>query len=74
MGKRRELAVSDLWEVIAAVATLPPVQQRLQLGQVPPERSGWLRLNAPLLQALSLLPLFAVLLDGHALCWTEGRQ
>lgn len=68
--------MSDLWEVIAAVATLPPVQQRLQFGQVPPERSGRLRLLLllPLLQALPLLPLFAVLLDGHALCWTEGRQ
>ncbi len=67
---------SLLWEVIAAVAALPAVQQGLQFGQVPPERSWRLRLLLllPLLEALELLPLFAVLLHGQALGWTEGGQ
>lgn len=72
-----QFPVSDLWEVIAAVAALPPVQQGLQLGQVPPERSRRLRLLLlllPLLEVLELLPLLAVLLYGQALCWTEGCQ
>lgn len=70
------IPVSDLREVIAAVAALPPVQQGLQFGQVPPERSRRRRLLLllPLLQVLELLPLFAVLLDGQALRRTEGCQ
>lgn len=69
-----QLPVSDLWEVIAAVAALPPVQQGLQFGQVPPERSRRLRLLLPLLEVLQLLPLFAVLLYSQALRWAEGCQ
>lgn len=69
-------SASHLWQVIAAVAALPAVQQRLQLGQVPPERPGRLRrpVLLPLLQVLQLLPLLAVLLHGQALRRTEGRQ
>lgn len=68
------LPVSDLWEVIAAVAALPPVKQRLQFSQIPSERSRWLRLLLPLLQVLELLPLFAVLLYSQTLCRAEGFQ
>ena len=68
--------MSHLWEVIAAVAALPPVQQGFQFGQVPPERPGRRRLLLllPLLQVLELLPLFAVLLHGQALRRAERRQ
>lgn len=71
-----QLHVSDLWEVITTVAALPPVQQGLQFGQVPPERSRRLRLLLllPLLEVLELLPLFAVLLHSQALRRTEGCQ
>lgn len=73
----RHLPVSVLREVVAPIAALPPVQQGLQFGQVPPERSGRLRLLLlllllPLLEVLGLLPLFAVLLYRHALRRTEG--
>lgn len=71
-----QLPVSDLWEVIAPVAALPPVQQGLQFGQVPPERPRWprLMLRLLLLEVLELLPLFAVLLYSQALRRTEGCQ
>lgn len=65
---------SVLREVIASVAALPSVQQRLQFGQVPPERAGRLRRLLPLLELLELPPLFAVLLHGQAFRGTEGRE
>ena len=68
------LPVSDLWEVIATVAALPPVKQRLQFSQIPSERSRWLRLLRSLLKVLERLPLFAVLLYSQALCRAEGFQ
>lgn len=63
----------DIREVIAPVAALPQVQQGLQFGQVTSEGPRWLRLLLFwLLLFLEFLPLFAVLLDRHALCRTEG--
>jgi len=68
-------SLSDLWDVIASIAALPPVQQGLQFGHVPPQGSRrlWL-LQMSLLQVLELPPLFAVLLNSQTLCRAEGCQ
>lgn len=66
---------SHLWQVVAAVAALSPVQQGLQLGQVAPQGPWWLLLLLMfLLQLQQLLALLAVLLHCQALGWTKGRQ